>query len=132
MFSSFSESAQYRINICCRVALLLLCFFLLMYYSGMIQPEQLFPPCIFYAKTGFFCPACGGTRAFLYLIHGQILMSLSYHVLPDYGAFLIMAGTINSFLKKPIFLFHPLHFVMIPPLMLLNAILHNLSILFCF
>ncbi len=35
--------------------------------------------CVFRAVTGFYCPGCGGTRAFYYLIHGNIFKSLIYH-----------------------------------------------------
>lgn len=30
---------------------------------------------------GMYCPACGGTRAFLFLLHGDLLQSLYYHPL---------------------------------------------------
>lgn len=32
--------------------------------------------CPIYSKTGIFCPACGGTRAFFYLVKGQVLNSI--------------------------------------------------------
>ena len=31
----------------------------------------LFPPCPLYALTGLYCPGCGSTRAFHYLLHGD-------------------------------------------------------------
>jgi len=42
--------------------------------------------CVFHHFTGFYCPGCGGTRAFLALIHGQILLSLWYHPIVLYTA----------------------------------------------
>lgn len=33
-------------------------------------------PCTFYLATGFYCPACGGTRAVISLFHGDILNAL--------------------------------------------------------
>ncbi len=35
--------------------------------------------CVFNRLTGFYCPACGGTRAFNAMLHGHFLRSLSYH-----------------------------------------------------
>lgn len=35
--------------------------------------------CLFHKMTGLYCPGCGGTRAFLFLIHGHPLLSLWYH-----------------------------------------------------
>lgn len=37
-------------------------------------------PCLFLRLTGWYCPGCGGTRAFLALIkEGDIVKSLQYH-----------------------------------------------------
>ena len=35
--------------------------------------------CLFLRLTGWYCPGCGGTRAFLALIKGDIAASLQYH-----------------------------------------------------
>lgn len=36
-------------------------------------------PCLFHIITGAYCPGCGGTRAVISLIHGNILKSILYH-----------------------------------------------------
>ena len=41
--------------------------------------------CPVHTLTGFFCPGCGGTRAFSYLFHGKFLSSLICHPLVLYG-----------------------------------------------
>ncbi len=46
--------------------------------------------CFIYSTTGFFCPGCGGTRAFIYLIHGRFIKSFIYHPFVIY-AFIIGA-----------------------------------------
>ncbi|NCB93838.1 MAG: DUF2752 domain-containing protein [Clostridia bacterium] len=54
-----------------------------------IQPERLirlYPPCIFHALSGAYCPGCGGTRAVLELLHGHVLRSLWYHPIVFYTA----------------------------------------------
>ncbi len=43
-------------------------------------------PCPFYALTGLYCPGCGGQRAVRALLHGEILLSLSYHPLVLFAA----------------------------------------------
>lgn len=44
---------------------------------------------------GMYCPACGGTRAFLYLLHGQLLHSLYYHpvIAVTLAEFLVFYGS---------------------------------------
>lgn len=43
-------------------------------------------PCLFHAMTGLYCPGCGGTRAFRYLLQGDWLESFRYHPLMPYLA----------------------------------------------
>lgn len=43
-------------------------------------------PCMFYAITGIYCPGCGGTRAVLTLLEGNMVTSLLYHPLVPYTA----------------------------------------------
>lgn len=40
---------------------------------------QIMPPCVFRTLTGFYCPGCGGTRAVLELLHGNLFHSFYYH-----------------------------------------------------
>jgi len=47
-------------------------------------------PCLFHKITGFYCPGCGGTRAFAKLTQGELLQSLIYHPLVIYGAILYL------------------------------------------
>ena len=43
--------------------------------KGIIPLEE----CWIYGHLGLYCPGCGGTRAVLALLRGQILRSLYYH-----------------------------------------------------
>lgn len=54
-------------------------------------------PCFFSYVLGFYCPGCGGTRAAIALLKGQILKSLWYHPLVLYsvvigGGFMLTQG----------------------------------------
>ena len=54
-------------------------------YFGLKNIKALsYMPCLFYRVTGFYCPGCGGTRAFWELCHGHLLKSLWYHPLVPY------------------------------------------------
>lgn len=44
------------------------------------------PMCMMLRFTGLYCPGCGGTRAFISLLHGRFLDSLYYHPIVLYGA----------------------------------------------
>lgn len=44
-----------------------------------IYIHRFIPPCFCYKATGYYCPGCGGTRATMALLHGDILLSLRYH-----------------------------------------------------
>ncbi len=58
-------------------------------------------PCLFRGLTGLYCPGCGGTRAFMYLIQGQILKSLYYHpLIPYMAAVLVGEGALWLMARK--------------------------------
>jgi hypothetical protein len=40
-----------------------------------------YPPCPFYALTGYYCPGCGSTRAIHQLLHGHFLSALDLNPL---------------------------------------------------
>lgn len=45
-------------------------------------------PCFFSSVLGIYCPGCGGTRAVIALMRGQLFQSFWYHPLVPYGAVL--------------------------------------------
>ena len=62
-------------------------FFIMQSLIGALLPKGLYPPCVLYAVTGFYCPGCGGTRACAALLDGKFLLSFCYHpVVPYCGA----------------------------------------------
>jgi hypothetical protein len=44
------------------------------------------PNCIIKLTTGFDCPGCGGTRAFYYLMHGNVLAAARSHLVLVFAA----------------------------------------------
>jgi uncharacterized protein DUF2752 len=57
------------------------------------------PTCIVKLTTGFDCPGCGGTRAFWYLLHGDIPAAARSHILAVFAApylvYMYVAWTAN-------------------------------------
>lgn len=44
------------------------------------SPDSVYPPCLFHATTGLWCPGCGLTRATHHLLNGDVAASLSTNV----------------------------------------------------
>ena len=64
---------------------LLLPFFIMIcirFYLTIPMEQMGEVTCPLRLMNGMYCPFCGGTRAFLALLHGQIFKSLYYHPLP--------------------------------------------------
>lgn len=59
--------------------------------------------CAFRHLTGLYCPGCGGTRSFSYLMHGHLLLSIAYHPFVPYvfaiGVIFYISQTVR-FLSK--------------------------------
>jgi hypothetical protein len=43
-------------------------------------PGSRFPPCVFHATTGLWCPGCGLTRGFHQLFNGHVLAALGLNL----------------------------------------------------
>jgi hypothetical protein len=50
--------------------------------SGAADP----PGCLIKLTTGLDCPGCGGTRAFYYLMHGNLPEAVRHHAIAVFGA----------------------------------------------
>jgi hypothetical protein len=57
------------------------------------------PTCIVKLTTGFDCPGCGGTRAFWYLLHGNVPAAARSHIIAVFAApfmvYMYIAWTAN-------------------------------------
>ena len=54
---------------------------MLLYFFVFPLYQQYFPKCIFYVNTGLYCPGCGSQRAFVALLHGDILSAFHDNLL---------------------------------------------------
>lgn len=57
-------------------------------------------PCFFNVFFGIYCPGCGGTRALIALLHGQILKSLWYHPFVPYFAVIYLGFLLTQGLHR--------------------------------
>ncbi|MDE7061717.1 MAG: DUF2752 domain-containing protein [Lachnospiraceae bacterium] len=63
-----------------------LAFLLLIFYLTDFSFTNYMYACTLHTLTGLYCPGCGGTRAILFLLHGDLLRSFLYHPLVPYAA----------------------------------------------
>ena len=64
------------------------------------------PSCIVKLTTGFDCPGCGGTRAFWFLLHGNLAGAARSHLLAVFAApflvYMYVAWSLNSMFRLKI------------------------------
>ena len=61
-------------------------------FRDMVQPHQ----CLFSEATGLLCPACGGTRAIIHLLDGQLILALKSNLLAVLILPVIAYGTFTA------------------------------------
>lgn len=112
------------------IPLLILSLMVLKDYILALLP--FIPPCSIYQAYDIYCPACGNTRSFTALLHGDILTSLRYNIVPVILFLLALAGYLElaaySFGKRLRLLPRKLTFYLILiALLILYWILRNFS-----
>jgi hypothetical protein len=69
---------------------ILVCFGGGVAYTLLLNPTESgafsSPTCIVKLTTGFDCPGCGGTRAFWYLLHGDLPAAARSHIIAVFAA----------------------------------------------
>ena len=81
MMSTSVNPIKARIKKACHALIDAWWVFLLIIVYTILAHLFLGSSCVMASTTGFPCPGCGGTRAFLSLLHGDFLGSLKYHPL---------------------------------------------------
>lgn len=72
---------------------------LLIRWAALHYNINILTECQFRHLTGLYCPGCGGTRAFIYLLHGDIPKSILYHPLVIYAVILILVFYVSQTLR---------------------------------
>jgi hypothetical protein len=89
-------------------ALILLCFSGGVAYTIAADPADAnafaSPTCLVKLTTGFDCPGCGGTRAFWYLLHGNVPAAARSHIVAVFAApflaYMYVAWAVNLMVGK--------------------------------
>lgn len=85
MFRLWSRSPRWSAPL-----LILVCFAGGVTYALALNPTTSgafdSPTCLIKMSTGFDCPGCGGTRAFWYLLHGDVAAAARSHLLAVFAA----------------------------------------------
>jgi hypothetical protein len=89
-------------------AAILVCFASGIAYTLAAHPNEIpataNPTCLVKLTTGFDCPGCGGTRAFWYLLHGNVPAAARSHMVAVFAApfliYLYVAWAANLVFKR--------------------------------
>lgn len=82
------------------------CGLFLLYALFPHVAASLILPCMVNSLLGIYCPGCGGTRAVVSLLHGDILSSLRYHPFVLYtaiaGGWFLISQTVERLSRRRI------------------------------
>jgi len=91
-----SRSTRWRLGVGIALGIILTA----VYYYCDPSTCALFPPCPFYALTGYQCPGCGTQRALHALLHLRIGEAWYYHPLLVMALPYLMLGVLLEYLPK--------------------------------
>lgn len=122
LFQPFSKHVQ---EILFKVGMFLAFLIFLIAISAKNSIAYELPGCIFLNVTGIPCPACGGTRAFLALLNGNIWLSFLFNPVVLYGSIIYLSFMISWFLHGlirsiPTISLCAIHFLLAPVILFLN------------
>lgn len=93
-------------------------------------------PCIFHRVTGYDCPGCGGTRAVIFLLHGDVIKSFQYHPIVLYtvviGGIFLLTQTVSRLTGgriKPVHM-KIFYFWIALGIIILNCIIKNAALFY--
>ena len=116
------------------LATIILFIIIVLIYNNFLYRYFVIPGCIFYLKLGFYCPACGMTRAFITLLEGNILKSIYYNptviYILGYVSIYMMINTICKMLGKEMIIKYSNFYLYLGIfIMMLNFIIRNILLL---
>ena len=129
--NSSTERTLYQLGLAAILVVAAAAFFI--WYFKISLEGPLFA-CPLYSLTGFFCPGCGGTRAFRLLFHGKIIASIICHPLVVYGmavfSVFMISHTLSIFTKGRIqgMTYRHIYIKIAVVLLILNMVIKNLLI----
>lgn len=90
--------------------------------------------CYIYRKYGIYCAGCGGTRAVMEFLNGNIFASIKYHPAVVYSAgvmIYMMFEYIRSIVKKTELVISPVPFYLLIGVIILQWIFKDYMLIFC-
>lgn len=70
-----------------------------LWMTAYVIPKEI-QGCMMLRVTGLYCPGCGGTRAVMALLRGDIIGSLMYHPAVLYGVVLFLVFFVSQTLMR--------------------------------
>ncbi len=92
-----NEELLFRIS-CAVFPILLIMVGVFLVYGEQLTSSDF--GCLFHKVTGFYCPGCGGTRAFNFMIHFHFVESLLCNPFVLYAILVYLVFMINTLMGK--------------------------------
>ena len=134
MFKTLNSTNKTKFNIQITITLLMFAVWALL-LAMQIEPTKLSDnQCFFYHEWGIFCPGCGGTRAFEYMLHFHFLKSFFYHPFVVTTVFILLFSDLSYilyFITRGKILFYELkikHFIFLDLVFIANFLIKNLFV----
>ncbi len=90
------EDQLYRVGL----VLLILVVVSVIVLKKILPPGLKLTTCPLYAMTGYYCLGCGGTRAFIKLLEGDVIGSFIYHPVVLYVTIIFFIFMISHTIEK--------------------------------
>lgn len=84
------------------IGLVFLCIFIVgIILYNIVQPDiAKAKTCVFNNATGYYCPGCGGTRALISFVKGNLIKSFMYHPVVPYAGIIYLIFMISHTIEK--------------------------------
>lgn len=103
IMKKINEMQKRTDDILYKIGMILILLMILFFLAARIFPinKIIFQwRCIINFLTGYYCPGCGGTRAFYHLLRGNIIASVKTHPVIIYGAGMFILYMASNTIEK--------------------------------